>query len=111
MDKFGLPAAVLNLIKHKLAEFNQIEAAKIYGSRAMGNYWRGSDIDIILFGNCEKNLGQIITEMDELPLPYKFDIAVYSQLTNQELKEHVDRVGINIYQQSDEHPTSYAKKL
>lgn len=104
MDKFGLPAGVLNRIKHKLAEFNQIEAAKIYGSRAMGNYWRGSDIDIILFGNCEKSLGQIITEVDELPLPYKFDIAVYSQLTNQELKEHIDRVGINIYQRNEERP-------
>jgi predicted nucleotidyltransferase len=109
MDKFGLPAGVLNLIKRKLTEFNQIEAAKIYGSRAMGNYWRGSDIDIILFGNCEKSLGQIITEMDELPLPYKFDIAVYSQLTNQELKEHIDRVGINIYQRNEEHPKATQK--
>ena len=42
--------------------------------------------------------------MDELPLPYKFDIALYSQLTNQELKEHIDRVGINIYQQNEEIP-------
>ena len=104
MDKFGLPAGVLDQIKRKLSEFNQIDAAKIYGSRAIGNYWRGSDIDIILFGNCEKSLGQIITEMDELPLPYKFDIAVYSQLTNQELKEHIDRVGINIYQRNEERP-------
>ena len=30
MDKFGLPAGVLNQIKRKLSEFNQIEAAKIY---------------------------------------------------------------------------------
>lgn len=104
MDKFGLPDGVLNQIKHKLAEFNQIESAKIYGSRAMGNYWRGSDIDIILFGNCENILGQIITEIDELPLPYKFDIAIYSQLTNKELKEHIDRIGINIYQRNEERP-------
>ena len=104
MDKFGLPAGVLDQIKRKLSEFNQIDAAKIYGSRAIGNYWRGSDIDIILFGNCEKSLGQIITEMDELPLPYKFDIALYSQLTGQKLTQHTDRVGVNIYQQNEEIP-------
>lgn len=102
MDKFGLPNGVLQQIEQKLSHFNNIESAKIYGSRAMGNYWRGSDIDIVLFGSCENNLGQIITEMDELPLPYKLDITVYSQITNQELKEHIERVGIIFYQQNNE---------
>lgn len=101
MDRFGLPDGVIQQIGQKLAQFAKVESAKIYGSRAMGNYWRGSDIDIVLFGYCENDLGQIITEVDELPLPYKFDISIYSQITNQELKEHIDQVGIDFYQRDD----------
>ena len=100
MDSFGLPNGVIEKIIHKLAEFSLIESVKIYGSRALGNYWRGSDIDLALFGKCGSILGKIITELDELPLPYKFDVLAYEQITNLELKEHIERIGILIYQKA-----------
>jgi len=35
-------------------------------------------------------------KLDELDLPYKIDIVHYNTITNEELKEHIDRVGIDI---------------
>lgn len=95
-NKFGLTDNALNLIIQKLAEFEQIKQAKIYGSRAIGTYWHGSDIDIAIYGDCSIILGKLITEIDELPLPYKFDITDYAQIDNQALQEHIDRVGVVI---------------
>ncbi len=33
-------------------------------------------------------------------MPYKFDILDYSQTDQKDLKDHIDRVGICIYQNS-----------
>jgi uncharacterized protein len=37
-------------------------------------------------------------ELDELPLPYRFDLQAISTIKNRSLLEHIDRVGIVIYQ-------------
>lgn len=97
MEQFGLPSAALDKILSLLAQYQEIEAVKIYGSRAMGTHWRGSDIDLAIFGNCEAIVGNLLTRLDELPLPYKFDVSDYSRIKNQELKQHIDRVGKIIY--------------
>lgn len=36
-------------------------------------------------------------EIDDLLLPYNFDISIFSMLTNRDLTEHIVRVGIPIY--------------
>ena len=41
------------------------------------------------------NISFVLNE--ESPLPYHFDIVVYNQITNADLKEHIDRVGVIIY--------------
>lgn len=99
MERFGLPPGALDKIINLLEQFSEVKLAKIYGSRAMGTYWRGSDIDIAIYGNCNTILGQLITQIDELPLPYKFDITDYNSINNLGLKEHIDRVGVVIYVQ------------
>jgi hypothetical protein len=35
-----------------------------------------------------------------LPLIYKFDVLAYNELKNQSLREHIDRVGVEIYNES-----------
>jgi uncharacterized protein len=37
-------------------------------------------------------------ELDELPLPYRFDLQAISTIKNRSLLVHIDRVGILIYQ-------------
>jgi predicted nucleotidyltransferase len=66
----------------------------LYGSRAKGNYKNGSDIDLTLKG---KNLnllilGKIDEQLDDLLLPYTFDLSIYHQISNAELLNHMNRV-------------------
>lgn len=97
MEQFGLTERTLSQIKSFLAQYPEIKLVKIYGSRAMGTYWRGSDIDLAIYGECKNLLGAIITGLDELATPYKFDVTDYEHVENIELKEHIDRVGKIIY--------------
>ena len=72
-----------------------IDEVILYGSRAMGNYKTGSDIDLVLKGTklSLTDLLKIENELDDLMLPYKIDVALYHQINNPELIEHIQRVG------------------
>ncbi|HBB53188.1 MAG TPA: hypothetical protein DCZ80_04750, partial [Legionellales bacterium] len=70
----------------------------LFGSRALGSFKHSSDIDICLVGD-NINLAElslIENEIDDLSLPWKFDLIIYSLIDNQKLKEHIDRDGIEI---------------
>lgn len=95
----GLSDKDLKIIKDSLADFPEVQEAFLFGSRAKGNYKRGSDVDIALKGD---HLGKGVTRIsgylnEESPLPYYFDILDYQTIANKELIEHIDRVGLRIY--------------
>ncbi len=93
--RFGLKEETIKAISDVFAQYPQIKKAVVFGSRAKGNYRDGSDIDICLFGDIELSLLHRIEEsLDELYLPYTVDLVVYNRIQNQDLKEHIDRVGI-----------------
>ena len=50
MQKFGLDEKVIEDIIEILKKYEEVESAKIFGSRARGDYRKASDIDIALFG-------------------------------------------------------------
>jgi uncharacterized protein len=98
--KFGLSDTIVAKICGVFARFSTIEKVVLYGSRAKGNYKPGSDIDLTLHG---KNLtisllGDIAEELDDLLLPYIFDISVFDQLGNSDLRDHIERVGQVFYE-------------
>ena len=70
----------------------------LYGSRVMGNFKKFSDIDISLIGTTiDLTLqNKIDFALDDLMLPYTFDIYIYKKITNSEFKEHIDSLGIEI---------------
>jgi len=94
--KYGLSEDVIAKIKSVFAKYPQIKKVVLYGSRAKGNFRDGSDIDLSLFADdIELSLLQKIElELVDLLLPYTFDLSVYSELKSDELKEHIDRVGV-----------------
>lgn len=99
--KFGLKGEDLNYIVTEISKFSEIKKAVIFGSRAKGNYKPGSDIDIALFGD-EVNFN-VLSKLhslleDESPMPYFFDILDYTHTINEEIKKHIDWVGIPIYE-------------
>ena len=98
--KFGLNEKVVKDIVSILEKYSEVESACIFGSRARGDYRKGSDIDIALFG--ENLTFQINTkiyfEIDDLYLPYKIDLINFNSLTNEEkFKENILKEGVEIY--------------
>ena len=78
----------------------EIEKAILFGSRAKGNYKPASDIDLTLVGNdLTLTIQQTIeNELDDLLLPYKFDISIYHTISSNELVDHIERVGQLFFQ-------------
>lgn len=97
---FGLREEDLTAIVNIIANYNSIEEAIIFGSRAKGNYRKGSDVDIALKGakisfDTITTISRILNE--ETLMPYHFDIIDYDKIENRSLIEHIDRVGQIIY--------------
>jgi predicted nucleotidyltransferase len=99
----GLPAAAVAKIHQALASFPAIEQATLYGSRAMGRHRPGSDIDLTLtgVGLDARTLAQLDGALDDLLLPWRFDLSLQSALQSPELIDHIERVGQLFYRRSD----------
>jgi len=97
--RFGLSARTLDKICGVLARHPQVERAVIYGSRAKGNYKNGSDIDLTLFGGelHFDELLKIMTELDDLLLPYTMDLSIFRMIDHEGLRGHIERVGQELY--------------
>jgi uncharacterized protein len=98
---FGLAEKDIETIKSVFSRFAQVEEVLIFGSRAKGNYKKGSDIDLAIKGkNVTDNIVSKIYGIleDEILLPYKFDVVNYAAISNPEFIDHINRVGISFYQ-------------
>lgn len=92
---FGLKIATIQAIQDVFKKYPDVEKAILYGSRAKGNYRPGSDIDLTLVGKqlTLTTLQKIENELDDLLLPYKIDLSLHKQIQNNELLDHIERVG------------------
>lgn len=73
-------------------------AAWLFGSRAKGTAGPSSDVDLALEGVDDALRAEAIAaELDELPLPVRFDVKALATLGRSALREHIERVGILIY--------------
>lgn len=96
---FGLDKKLVDDIKELFSKYSEIKAVKIYGSRAMGNFKHNSDIDFAIIGDFAWDFtGHIFEELDQLPIPFLFDVTDYSKISNKDLKEHIDQYGKVFYE-------------
>ncbi len=100
--KYGLKEDTLERIVGVFTKHSKIERVLLYGSRAKGKYRNGSDIDLALVGkNINiQDLNKILLELDELYLPYTFDLVIFERIENVDLIDHINRIGIAIYQKN-----------
>ncbi len=101
---FGLDVDTLRNIRKTIAQFPHIEKVLIYGSRAKGNYKAGSDIDITLVAEdltLKNSVYPLSTALDDLHLPYTFDISIFDQLENPDFVDHILRIGKTFYQKEN----------
>ena len=96
---FGLKDKDVNGIRQVLSGFPKVEEAVIFGSRAKGNYKPGSDIDLALKGKglALSEVYEIDNQIDELNLPYTFDLLIFDQISDPAVVDHVNRVGLSFY--------------
>ena len=80
--KYGLPEATVESICAVFARHPEVEKAILYGSRAKGKCKPGSDIDLTL---CGEGLASDLRS------------AIASELENEELLDHIGRVGVAFY--------------
>lgn len=100
---YGLLDRDLKFILEAIDKYSEIEEVVLFGSRAMGNYKKGSDVDLVIVGeNIDRKILRRISDdlNEEYPLPYFFDVVVYKDISNEELKKHIDSVGKSIYKRN-----------
>ena len=98
----GLPAATVEKIHEVLSRHTEVGRAILYGSRAKGNYKPGSDIDLALAGSglAQRIRDRIDEELDDLLLPYEFDLSILGEITHADLLDHIRRVGVIFYEKN-----------
>ena len=75
-----------------------LKEVKLFGSRAKRTQSPHSDVDLALVGNVSAlHAEAVAAELDELPLPYRYDVKAFGEITFAALREHIERVGISIY--------------
>ncbi len=98
--KYGLKKETIESIQNAIAHVPAIKKVVLYGSRAKGNYRAGSDVDITLFGEnltLDNSVYPLMDLLDELYTPYSFDICIFDYIDNENLVEHIQRVGKVIF--------------
>lgn len=96
----GLPAKVFIQLKDIFRQYASIKRVILYGSRALGSYRHGSDIDLCIEGSelSIADLLKIENQIDDLLLPWKVDLSLKHHIDNPNLRQHIQRVGITIYE-------------
>ena len=100
MHDFGLPQRTINEMHAIFAKHSKIKKVVVYGSRAMGSYRPGSDIDLTMFGEdlTYTDLLRISSDLEDSSIPYLVDLSIFDQLNHAELRDHIRRVGMVFYQ-------------
>lgn len=98
MKDIGLTSHEIDLILNVFRRFPTISEVVLYGSRAKGTYRPESDIDLALISiDDDVQAEAVADELDELPLPYRFDVKAYGGIKHAPLQEHIARVGVSLY--------------
>lgn len=98
MKTDSLASAEVDLLCAVFRRHPEIEAVKLFGSRAMGTHTPRSDVDLALWGEVDPLQAEAIaSELDELPLPYRYDVRPFDSIKLPALREHIERVAVQLY--------------
>lgn len=99
----ALTSEELGQLRRVFARHPEVKTVKLFGSRAKGTNAANSDIDLALWGDVNALQAKAIAaELDELPTPYKYDVKPFDLIKLRPLREHIQRVGIEVYPEEKE---------
>lgn len=98
--KFGILTRDINSIISILSTNLKIERVVLFGSRAKGNCYAGSDIDIAIKGQLLNvdDILESLSKIEKLTLPYRVDLVIFDRINEPDLISHIDRVGISLFE-------------
>ncbi len=101
MNKFGIPQHYWDNIILILAPFREKnQKIIIFGSRARGDYQKFSDIDMCFYplsGRMSRRSRALIaTIWEDVSIPYNVDVVFWDELTNQQLRQNIEKEGVQI---------------
>ena len=96
---YGLTDKSYHELLQILASIPEIEEALIFGSRARGDYWRASDVDLSIKGKDfdRHTLARLNDKLYNSHIPQFFDTHIYANIQNPQFKACVDRDGKVLY--------------
>ena len=98
MSRPPLTDPELALVRGIFRRHPRVSTAILFGSRAKGTHSPRSDVDLVVTGDVTALEAETIAgELDELPLPYRFEVQALDRIEHRPLRSHIDRVGICIY--------------
>ena len=100
-NKFGITDKSFDLILETRRSFEDVDRAVMFGSRAMGNFRKGSDIDIAVCGDNlrETTAMDLSAKLNEsVSIPYYVDVIAPKYIENQNLIDHVKHFGVLFYE-------------
>lgn len=89
---------LVGLMRPVFRRFPAIQRVKLFGSRAKGTQTDRSDVDLAVWGLTPLQTEDLAEQLDELPLPWKFDVVSFPDIRQRELREHIDRVGVQLFE-------------
>src|SRR5207247_2467943 len=91
----GLTDNDRRVILGAIGRYPEIERVTLFGSRAMGTYGHGSDIDLALEGRNlrQATLGRLAGNLESSDLPYKVDLLLRDERLDASVEEHIRRHG------------------
>jgi uncharacterized protein len=94
----GLTGEQSAAILKEACRFENLDRVVVFGSRAMGNHKRGSDIDLAVWGLDSREVRKLNIRLNEyLSLPWKFDVVSFESISDPELQHHIIEHGRTIY--------------
>lgn len=99
-QSLGLSEKTLFDLRGILSKQAGIRRVVVYGSRAIGRYKEGSDIDLILDAPnlLFSELSALKVACGDSMIPQEIDLALFHEVTNSELLSHIERVGIVVFE-------------
>lgn len=101
-NQYGFCERDINEMNRIFTSYPTLQKVILFGSRAKGNFRKGSDIDlaIITDDNSRKTVSYIHDDLEEdTMIPYFFDVVDKNKISSTSLQEHIKICGKEIYSQ------------
>jgi predicted nucleotidyltransferase len=96
---FGLSENEVEIIRSIFKKYPQISKVEIFGSRVKNTFHERSDIDLVIMNKVDETLvSQILSDFDESDLIYKVDLKSLASIKNEDLLDHIERLGVVVYE-------------